>query len=700
MNASSSPSCVHGRARPWLHLAVVLVSLVVTAGSLIAIFGSPALRVRLDATKTRAYSLSELSRRLLAELKGEWTIALLISESSADGQTIDDATRAQVDEVLARYRQAAPNLRVVRIDPASADSLVQFDALLARLNETYKEPIAAYDQALDAGVTAFSELQLFAQQYAAVLRELGAMLPAGAARSTLEKQVPAYDLLAAQGEKVMAEVAKARSVDGARPIPDYEGARSMLASALTQWSQEIMRTADAFTAAQQASELDVAVRRAAGDRVAEFQVFATRLATAGDNLAQLPAMELSNIGARMQEGDVAIILGPDRAAVIPGRQLFPPTNPREVARGGGVVRFDHRFRGEQVISSTIRSMLVERMPRVVFVHAEPESLLRQRARQVDVFGAASVLKASRYEVAEWNVASGSRPAKQIGQTTVWIIIAPPQRQSLQPTREETALMDAAAALFNEGEPVLLSVNPSLLPKMKQPDRWATLAQPFGLRVDTGRVVVHSIRISEDRTEYERAMTLQDFNESHPVGRSVDGMSTYFGLPSPVEVARELPTGVRVTPIAEIAPSPSRWLEPDWAGDLERLAEKREGKTFDSPLPLVVAGVRPHPAGQGEQRVIVSGSGGWMLSFVADVMVPIGGERMALANPGNFEFLLSSVAWLAGMDDLIAPGPTSQQVARLQDITGPVWMRWSAFTVIVMPACALAIGLFVWFVRRR
>jgi hypothetical protein len=328
-------------------------------------------------------------------------------------------------------------------------------------------------------------------------------------------------------------------------------------------------------------------------------------------------------------------------------------------------------------------------------------MLRRRPQQVDLFGAASVLQSSRYDVEEWNVATGKRPASQLNQRTVWIIVAPPQRQSLQPTREEQTLLDAAAKLIEEGEPVLLSVNPSILPKLKQPDRWASLAQPFGLHADTSRVVIESVRVSQEQTAYERALTLQQFNASHPVGRSVDGMSTYFGLPVPIEAAADLPAGVRITSIAEVAPSPMRWLEPDWSSpDLASLAATRAAKQFEDALPIIVAATRPNPAGHGEQRAIVCGSGGWMLSFVADVMVPIGGERMALANPGNFEFLLAAVAWLAEMDDLIAPGPTSQQVARLQGITAPVWMTWSALTVVVMPACALVMGLVVWFVRRK
>ena len=44
----------------------------------------PALRWRFDATKTRAYSLSAQTRRLLAELDGQWTIALVLDRGAMD----------------------------------------------------------------------------------------------------------------------------------------------------------------------------------------------------------------------------------------------------------------------------------------------------------------------------------------------------------------------------------------------------------------------------------------------------------------------------------------------------------------------------------------------------------------------------------------------------------------------------------------
>jgi hypothetical protein len=104
-------------------------------------------------------------------------------------------------------------------------------------------------------------------------------------------------------------------------------------------------------------------------------------------------------------------------------------------------------------------------------------------------------------------------------------------------------------------------------------------------------------------------------------------------------------------------------------------------------------------GEGTQRVIFVGSGNWMLSGIADAASSIGGGRAVLRYPGNQELLLASTAWLAGLDDLIAPSPVSQQVARLDGVNDRVGAVWAAITIIGAPIACLLLGCLVWLVRR-
>ena len=116
--------------------------------------------------------------------------------------------------------------------------------------------------------------------------------------------------------------------------------------------------------------------------------------------------------------------------------------------------------------------------------------------------------------------------------------------------------------------------------------------------------------------------------------------------------------------------------------------------------MVIAAERTHPIEGGMQRMIVVGSGGWMASNVADPVVEVGGGRVALVNPGNHELMLASVAWLAGMDDLIAAGPLGQEIPRLRDVTAEDRVLWGWIVIAGVPAACLLLAGIVFMVRRR
>ena len=393
------------------------------------------------------------------------------------------------------------------------------------------------------------------------------------------------------------------------------------------------------------------------------------------------------------------MIGPGAARVIATAQLFPRLNLRR--RHSGEVAFDQRFRGDQTISAAIRSLLVEQMPMVVFVHGQDESLLRRRNAKVDLLGAVSMLEASRFEVREWVVPTSEPPTPALGQPVVWIVIPPPvpERRTIEVTDAEQALLEAVEELIAGGEPVWLNLAPSVLPKMGHDDPWQRLAMPLGLKVDTARVVFEQVRDQAGEPINQRIQEIVDFEPEHPIARAADGLRATFDLPVAVEPL-EAPARLHHTVLAAIEARPNRWLESDWMLNPATIDEPADTDRFDRPLPIAIAVVRLDPMGAGgQQRLIVVGSGGWLLSYVADLVVSIGGERAVLLNPGNYELLLAGVAWLAGADALIASSPVSRQVARLDGITPAVRTRWRWIAMAGLPAACLLLGVIVWLVRR-
>lgn len=647
-------------------------------------------RVSIDSTKTRAYSLSPQTKQLLADLDGDWKIAMVMVESESDPAAI-----RQIDEVLQRYAEASDRIEVVRIDPTRTESLGQYDSLLAELRSRYRLQIDAYDRALDEGEAAFDELRLFAEQQAGALQEAaGQLANDDADRRTIMLRAQLMAILAQEGQKVLDQVAAARRADQSRPLPDYETARSILASALSQWSSELYDTAQLFKRWRRQPDTQPALRQIAAASAGAFEDMALRLAETADPLQQLEPLELSGIGRQLQSGEVALVIGPPGAAAIPWSQLVPIG---ATAESDGVVMFDRRFRGEQHISATIRSLIMPSMPLVVFVHAEEDSLLKPHAQQVDLVGVGNILAASRYDLEEWIVGQADKPVPDQGQPAVWIVVPPPAGGGLP---KQQQLANAAASLISEGQPVLLSVYPSPLSRYGQTDPWAGLGASFGLVADTSHVIIESIPLAEGGSQKVTLQTVDRFGQSHPIAGALNGRQTCFPFPVPIRPAGKSPAVVEQQEIAAITPLANRHLELVRAATLQTDLDSATGQPIDERVPLLFAAQRPHPAAPGaSQRFLMIGSGGWMISNVADAVLDVGGGRIALVNPGNHELMLSAVAWLAGLDELIAPSPTSQEVARLDEITESVRTRWAWIALVAMPGGCLLLGLVVWRIRR-
>lgn len=644
-------------------------------------------RWRFDSTKTRAYSLSPQTEQLLGTLQGEWTISVIMVEAMTDA-----AVARQVGEVLSRYDAASPHIAVQQIDPTDPASLIHYEALLARLRGMYGGVIGEYDMLLDDAAGLFDEFQIFAQQQSLRLGQAQRLVTDDVTSKELETWPGRMSLWAEEGPRILAMADEVRSVSEARPIPDYETARSVFAEALGQAAQEL----------DDVSRLLERWRRGTNDGLRQFAIttvddyvsLAQRMLTVSDSLRQLPPLEISSIGAQLAGGEAAVILGPAGAAVIPSAQLFPRLGDRSDA-----LAFDQRFRGEQIISSAVRSMLVERMPRVIFVHSEEGSMLRQREQNADLFGVASTLIASRFEVSEWNVRVDDRPLADPEQPIVWVIV-PPMQRALEPSRFELTLLNAARTLLAEGEAVMLNLNPSPLPKWGQPDPWLPLLESMSLSADTGRVIYESLPVGESERQTRRAQLVHDFRAEHPIARAVHGQQTAFPLPVALRMTGEAASlGISRHALVQVRPHANRWLEEDWNLDPRRLDPPTSEERLLQTVPIGVAIEGPSAGTTRPQRLLVFGSGGWLHTYVADEMGPLGGGMSALMNPGNHEMMLASVAWLAGMDDLIAASAVSQQVARLDGITPTVQRTWRFIMYLGVPVVCLLLGVIVAFLRR-
>ena len=119
--------------------------------------------------------------------------------------------------------------------------------------------------------------------------------------------------------------------------------------------------------------------------------------------------------------------------------------------------------------------------------------------------------------------------------------------------------------------------------------------------------------------------------------------------------------------------------------------------IETPVPIAVALDAGGDEGLG--RLIVVGSGSWALSAFVNDAGNLGDQRLVLANPGNRELALSAVAWLAGLDELVATGASGREVARFGGVDAGTRKFFWVLLPVLLGVGPLLVGAGVWSWRR-
>ena len=678
-----------GRLGSALATLVFLIGGVAASWGVVSIFESPVLRIEADLTKTRAYSLSSATVELLEDLEPGWSIKLLVSDDTSDPVTV-----RLVDEVLERMTQATPSLTAERIDPVDPTSVGRYESLLESLLDREQDEITDWNTAIELGLEAFGGLRNLGVSMGPSAVDACRTIPADAPiRNAIERVGQTMGTIAAQGGAFEEYLWEALKSTADRPLPDWALVKASLVSNNELYAGQLEQLADLMRSWMIDESLPEAAIQWSAEFVDSVEKVTIQLRTSVQALQLLKPLQAARLGAAIALGDAAIVDGPKGTLVIPGWQLFPASAVRE--DGGAVIGFDRRFRGEETFAAAIRSLRLGSMPRVVFVHPEATTMLRPRDDGMDVSAVAEAMKTARMDVEEWMPGQTVRPGPLVDRPTVWVVMPPLRRKGLEYDDNEKALLDATKSLLAEGEPVLLTTARSMLPMVGQDDPWQSILEDFGVRVDTGDVIFEWLPAASSEGD-SGVITYQEIDaypsESGVVGGALRGKRLFLNHPTPIRVDDSQRNDFTV--IAEVSPSVLRFVESDWRGDGERITRLPEEKRFDSSQPVVVSMERDG------NRVIVVGSGGWLLSGLVNDSGTLGGDRVILSNPGNRELALSGVSWLAGMDELVATASTGREVTRFSGVTPGTRLLWGVLLPTLLGIGPLVFGGIVWAARRR
>ena len=260
------------------------------------------------------------------------------------------------------------------------------------------------------------------------------------------------------------------------------------------------------------------------------------------------------------------------------------------------------------------------------------------------------------------------------------------------------VVDVATKLVADGESLLVTAGRSMLSVLGQPDPWQDVLAPVGLSPDAGRIVLELVAREDGTPEVRPWQLIERIADASPLAERLRGRALLLSQPLRVRMQDAPPVGVQWTTAVSIAPSADRWLADDWRGDGDGIREVPLGKALAEAIPVVVLAERKIAG--GSQRAILVGSGGWLLSNVADLSDSLGGGRTALVNPGNRELLLASVAWLSNRSDLLGAGLSGREVPRIEGLGDGARLAWMAILGAVLAAGPLAAGAIVISRRRR
>jgi hypothetical protein len=270
--------------------------------------------------------------------------------------------------------------------------------------------------------------------------------------------------------------------------------------------------------------------------------------------------------------------------------------------------------------------------------------------------------------------------------------------------------------LNSGGSALVLLFPTTDPMMQA-------LSPMGIEARTDSVIVHeplpvpqrqSIDFVDNAEQASQAVFKLNQYGNHPITSPLEGLDFLTAASVPVSVSQTLPPGVKATGLLPLPLSPHFWATADaqsvLGSDHPKIvfnpkADPDAGRMFgdtdntaDNRLHAAAASEAPSGA-----RLVVVGSYIFGISYLVDLPDQEIYETHGLTVsrlPGNGEFFMNSILWLAHQDSMLAISPHALQVPRIKEMTPVALTFWKLGVLgLALPLAAVMCGLLVW-ARRR
>lgn len=710
--------------------AAILLSATVCMVSLIQIGQSTSRRF--DVTATGEHRLAPRTIQILDALPDGSRIVLAM-----DKRSIEPSARAMLEDVLSTFDRSSDRIGVDWIDTAgeagqrtftgtlrdlAADQLASIDAyaeVMRRAVEAMTTASGGIDPALGSGLERIRD-SLDAQdasrqafdERAALFRVLardGLATATAALRPILEWE--------ARGAGGDATTGAGGPVDALPRLDDawqtLRGPAENLDAQLDGLARELSDYAKATQGTPSARDLASGLARS-------VTTLRAPLARAIENARAARAPAVIRV-ARLIESDRAAIVvgqtGPGIVGIDPDALVAAAAAPAAEARG----------RVESLFATALGTLITPSPPIVVLVHAENPLLLARANLYQQLI---ERLSARGIDTITWSLLSSTEPPslREIDpdrqRPVVYVALSTDSSTRSpgpgQPSGIERAqrLGAALGSLFDRGESLLISTSASVIPSAGSPDPTIEFLASVGVACDTARPLVRE-RLTPSGRAVTTPLTGADRlteGGDHPIAGAIRGLPLFMAWPIRIAALDQMPPDVTAEPILGFADA-SMWGESQWITlwqvGLESQATMpsppaRDARDYEpasgESVSLAWAIQRRFPEDPTRaQRLVVVGTHtygqyGWFADGITHERTMIDGRPVRM-HPGNIELFDASIAYLAGMDQLIAQSPE----ARSTPVIGPMdEARLRAMRITLglgMPGAVLVIGVVVWLIRR-
>ncbi len=654
-----------------------------------------------DMTALGQYSLSKQTRQVLSNLKEDYTLVTLMStpdpasdplRATAVRQTIDLA------DVYGRYasRISVEHYNVTRDAP-------RVESFYASLAKRYDEQLGPMRQAIERSRGALANL------HGEVGRQVELLKAILADESLTDARLREFTTLVLQ--------ALARFDQRYQPIsesidellksgmPDYAAVRNMTQARLGEMKEKIYNEAIAqFDSAARSNRAPAHVKEML---LQANTLFARAIEAIDDGLKGIddaaPVEEYDSLRTRLVEAggdEMVVVIGPKRVQVIPLSELSPDLS-RMVSRESPELRFV----GEERITGALISMSLEQPPMVVFVSAGPGPAIGPQGMFEHV---AKRLRSVSFDVQSWNPSGqaaafgqmmppGPPPQPAPGQKAVWIVcpFGPDNPMNPMAGMAKEQVAQHIAAQLESGHNVLFMVTVNFGVRFGAADPIADLLGPWGITPKLDQVIFREVMRPDRQTQAVSQFMVDQWPTGMAITNSLQGMSGIFLAPSPLVLGSGDMPDVTRYPLVKLSEQ-RMWADDDLGQD--RRPRYKEASAADSFLVGVAAeskGKRivavADPAWASDQTTTYSRAG-----QPGEDLVTLFGA----AFPANAELFVNSVYWLAGLEELIAASPRSQDIRRIEPMEPSTYNALRIALLAGVPAAAFVAGIAMWLVRRR